>query len=132
MKAKKIPSNKTLSNILDIWAREEYDVAIVNHLKSEKTRCDVFPGLLGMHYNDDYFTVSENEGSINNQPRNVKINQIIYYDNTGLDFFEKLLPLFYVPFVRNNMLSAKPFPFKYLDEWIKQQMIISSQNKTTE
>ena len=31
-------------------------------------------------------------------------------------FFESLTPMLFVPCVRNNMLCAAPFPFKYLDE----------------
>lgn len=34
--------------------------------------------------------------------------------------FEKLLPLMNVTFVHNGQLTVKPFPFKYLREYIKQ------------
>lgn len=35
------------------------------------------------------------------------------------EFFEKLLPLMNVSFVKNEQLTVIPFPFKYLREWIK-------------
>jgi hypothetical protein len=112
-------NQRAISDRLDKWVREEYDAAIVSHIKGQKDT--VFPGLVGLHYNDNWFTVSESESSINEQPRNIKINQIEYFGEATPEFFKELLPLFYVPFVRNNMLSAKPFPFKYLDEWIEQE-----------
>ena len=35
------------------------------------------------------------------------------------EFFEKLLPLMNVSFVKNEQLTVIPFPFKYLREWVK-------------
>lgn len=112
---------RAMSDRVDKWVRNEYDAAIVSHIKEEKTRNIVFPGLVGLHYNDDLFTVAESAHTISDQARNIGIKQIKYYNNATPDLFKSILPLFYVPFVRNNMLSAKPFLFKYLDEWIKQE-----------
>ena len=41
---------------------------------------------------------------------------------TDVAFFESLTPMFFVPFVRNNMLCAAPFPFKYLDEIYRKDL----------
>lgn len=39
--------------------------------------------------------------------------------NNAPEFFEKLLPLMNVSFVKNEQLTVVPFPFKYLREWVK-------------
>ena len=41
--------------------------------------------------------------------------------NDASEFFEKLLPLMNVSFVKNEQLTVVPFPFKYLREWVKQK-----------
>lgn len=46
------------------------------------------------------------------------IRRIIPYKNSEL-FFDQLLPLMSVTFVRNGQLTVVPFPFKYLREYIK-------------
>ena len=38
------------------------------------------------------------------------------------EFFEKLLPLMNVSFVKNEQLTVIPFPFKYLREWVKMNV----------
>ena len=39
--------------------------------------------------------------------------------NGAPEFFEKLLPLMNVSFVKNEQLTVIPFPFKYIREWVK-------------
>ena len=39
--------------------------------------------------------------------------------NNAPEFFEKLLPLMNVSFVKNEQLTVVPFPFKYIREWVK-------------
>ena len=46
------------------------------------------------------------------------IRRIESYNGAPL-FFEKLLPLMNVDFVHNERLTVKPFPFKYLAEWVR-------------
>ena len=47
------------------------------------------------------------------------IRKIIPYKESEL-FFDQLLPLMSVTFVRNGQLTVVPFPFKYLREYIRQ------------
>lgn len=47
------------------------------------------------------------------------IRRIEAYNNSDL-FFEDILNLMSVTFVRNNQLTVMPFPFKYLNEFINQ------------
>ena len=49
------------------------------------------------------------------------IRMIAPYDGAP-EFFEKLLPLMNVSFVKNEQLTVIPFPFKYLREWIKMHI----------
>lgn len=126
----KMANTSVVINRIDEWIREEFDAAIVNHLKG--MRKTIFPGLIGLHYNDNYFSVAERADSVKNQARNIGLNEIIYHDDTDPIFFQSLLPLFYVPFVRNNMLSSKPFPFKYLDEWIRKEKLCDNINAEAE
>lgn len=44
--------------------------------------------------------------------------KIIEPYNESKLFFDSLVPLMSVPFVRNNQLTVIPFPFKYLREYI--------------
>lgn len=49
------------------------------------------------------------------------IRSIVPYGGAP-EFFEKLLPLMNVSFVKNEQLTVIPFPFKYLREWIKMHI----------
>lgn len=49
------------------------------------------------------------------------IRSIVPYGGAP-EFFEKLLPLMNVSFVKNEQLTVIPFPFKYLREWIKMHV----------
>lgn len=51
-------------------------------------------------------------------PRAVNIREIRPYQEAPI-FFEKLLSLMSVEFVRNKQLTVLPFPFKYLREWLE-------------
>lgn len=48
-----------------------------------------------------------------------KMKKIESYGDSSI-FFEKLLPLMNVTFVRNGQLTMYPFPFKYLREYIEE------------
>lgn len=50
----------------------------------------------------------------------VNIRKILPYKGSKI-FFDKLLPLMSVTFVRNGQLTVVPFPFKYLREYISTQ-----------
>lgn len=49
------------------------------------------------------------------------IRKVEAYNKSDL-FFEKLMPLMSVKFVRNNQLTVIPFPFKYLREYINKEL----------
>jgi hypothetical protein len=65
-----------------------------------------------------YFVGTKGEGIQSKIPRASVIRKIESYENSKL-FFHQLLPLMNVDFVKNGDLTVKPFPFKYLEEWIK-------------
>ena len=55
------------------------------------------------------------QGTMNTAP-NLRIVKAV----TGELFFDDLIELMNVPFVRYKMLTVKPYPFKYLDEYRKR------------
>jgi len=67
-----------------------------------------------------YFVGTKGEGIQSKIPRASVIRKIKPYKNSKL-FFHYLLPLMNVDFVKNGDLTVKPFPFKYLEEWIKMK-----------
>ena len=68
---------------------------------------------------DTYYFVGEiGEGMRNSISHSTNIRQIVRYKDAP-DFFEQLLPLMSVSFVKNGQLTVIPFPYKYLREYIK-------------
>ena len=77
---------------------------------------DYLGGFKNIHFNDNYYCVGVDDMS-KNIPNNIIIKEIEVMEGTNI--IKDLLPMFFVPFVRNNQLTIKPFPFKYLDELVK-------------
>ena len=68
---------------------------------------------------DTYYFVGEiGEGMRNSISHSTNIRRIVKYKDAP-DFFEQLLPLMSVSFVKNGQLTVIPFPYKYLREHIK-------------
>lgn len=89
-------------------------------IRSKEKRDDLLPSVLDIKYFDKdkskyYFVGTIGNGmnrSINNA---ATIRKIEGYKNSDI-FFDRLLPLMNVTFVRNGQLTVQPFPFKYLRE----------------
>ena len=87
-------------------AREKFIYSIIDIKSFEKS-------------NDLYYFV----GTIGNGMRqkietSSVIRRIVSYNNSPI-FFNELLQLMNVKFVRNGQLTVKPFPFKYIDEYVR-------------
>lgn len=68
---------------------------------------------------DTYYFVGEiGEGMRNSISHSANIRRIVRYKDAP-NFFEQLLPLMSVSFVKNGQLTVMPFPYKYLREYIK-------------
>ena len=68
---------------------------------------------------DTYYFVGEiGEGMRNSISHSTNIRRIVRYKDAP-NFFEQLLPLMSVSFVKNGQLTVIPFPYKYLREYIK-------------
>jgi hypothetical protein len=52
------------------------------------------------------------------------VREIIPFEGSKL-FFDKILDLMAVPFVRHNKSTVVPFPLKYLREWIESHIVNS-------
>jgi len=89
----------------------------------DKTRYEILNSNLDICYfenglNNSYFVGVKGEGIKSNIPRAAIIRNIEIVNNSPI-FFDELLPLMNVDFVKNGDLTVNPFPFKYLNEWIK-------------
>lgn len=102
--------------------REKYGVALIAEFKSGKVLNENFPALSGVNYNAYFYTAANEIDCPKTQANFIKLKELVYDESTDASFFEDLLPFFFVPFVRNNMLCASPFPFKYVDEFWRSQI----------
>lgn len=92
-----------------------------NKLKNKEARDNYLSALLDVKtFEKDkelYYYVGEMGVGINSILSGVPIRRIETFEDSSL-FFNKLLPLMGVTFVRNGQLTVVPFPFKYLREYI--------------
>ena len=89
----------------------------------DKTKYELFDSNLDIHtYKENgklfYYVGVISEGMRRKITRASVIREISVFGEGSL-FFDQLLPLLNVDFVRYGDLTAKPFPFKYLREWYK-------------
>ena len=93
-----------------------------NKLKNQEARDNYLSALLDIKSfrtdtGDFCYFVGEIGVGINSTLSGVPVRRIETYENSKL-FFDKLLPMMGVTFVRNGQLTVVPFPFKYLREYI--------------
>ena len=118
-----------LHTVPNIFGIKEELVKGNNKLKNKTARDNYLSALLDVktfknNNNELYYFVGEMGAGINSTLSGVPIRKIETYENSIL-FFDKLLPLMGVTFVRNNQLTVIPFPFKYLREYISTKNSIS-------
>jgi glutaredoxin-related protein len=94
-----------------------------NRLRGKNKRDELLTSCLDIkcfeQNGDTYYFVGEiGEGMRNSISHSTNIRQIVRYKDAP-DFFEQLLPLMSVSFVKNGQLTVIPFPYKYLREYIK-------------
>ena len=103
--------------------REEYGKERVHEFRSQQGREEFLPGITDIKMFDKdgaiyYFVGTVGLGMQASVANAANIRRIEPYDNAPI-FFEQLLPLMNVDFVHNERLTVKPFPFKYLAEWVR-------------
>lgn len=89
----------------------------------DKTRYEILNSNLDICYlenesSSSYFVGTKGEGIQSNIPRAAIIREIQKVNKSPM-FFDELLPLMNVDFVKNGDLTVTPFPFKYLKEWLQ-------------
>lgn len=111
-----------LHTVPDILGLKEELAKGNNKLKNKEARNNYLSALLDVKTfkkdNQLHYFVGEMGVGINSTLSGVPIRRIESYEGSSL-FFDKLLPLMGVTFVRNGQLTVVPFPFKYLREYIK-------------
>ncbi|EAY30985.1 hypothetical protein [Microscilla marina] len=111
---------KELSNL--VFKKTNGQILIRAYLKGQKPRYELLSSSFDINYQElkNYALYHVGIKDVNGYDisRASVIRVIESLDNSNL-FFEKLLPLMSVDFVKNHELTVKPFPFKYIDEWIR-------------
>ena len=95
--------------------REEYEKERIHEFRSKLGREEFLPGITDIKMFEKDGAIYYFVGSVANA---VNIRRIEPYDDAPI-FFEQLLPLMNVDFVHNERLTVRPFPFKYLSEWVR-------------
>lgn len=99
-----------------------------NKLRSKQKEDELLTACLDIKYmpiNDQkayYFVGTIGEGMQQKIADACPIREIEATGSSPL-FFNELLPLMNITFVRNGQLTVLPFPFKYLREWVAENVI---------
>ena len=99
-----------------------------NKLRSKQKEDELLTACLDIKYmsiNDKkarYFVGTIGEGMQQKISDACPIREIEANESAPL-FFDELLPLMNITFVRNGQLTVLPFPFKYLREWVTENAI---------
>ena len=99
-----------------------------NKLRSKQKEDELLTACLDIKYmpiNDKkarYFVGTIGEGMQQKISNAYPIREIEANESDPL-FFDELLPLMNITFVRNGQLTVLPFPFKYLREWVTENAI---------
>lgn len=106
----------------ELFAIESQLLSGNNKLRGKEKRDELLTSCLDIKcFENDgeiyYFVGEIGEGMRSSISHSANIRKIVRYKDAP-DFFEKLLPLMSVSFVKNGQLTVIPFPFKYLREYI--------------
>ena len=106
----------------ELFAIESELLSGNNKLRGKEKRDELLTSCLDIKcFENDgeiyYFVGEIGEGMRSSISHSANIRKIARYKDAP-DFFEKLLPLMSVSFVKNGQLTVTPFPFKYLREYI--------------
>lgn len=118
----KIVSQRTHKKKLNAMIFEVTGILMKTYFR-DKNRFEIMDSNLDIHtFNKDgnlhYYVGTIGEGIKTSIPKASVVRKIINVDD-GPIFFDNLLPLMNVDFVRYGDLTVVPFPFKYLREWAK-------------
>ena len=117
-----IIKDRTLRKTFSSWLFEKTGILLHYYFRDQR-RYELFNSNLDIKYwkdkNESYlhYCVGEKgEGIQANFPKSSTIRRIRAYGSNKL-FFDQLIPTMNVDFVKNEALTAIPFPFKYLREY---------------
>lgn len=116
----RIISHRSIKKKLSKLIESETGVIIKTYLR-DQSKYEIMDSNLDIHsYSKDgklyYFVGTVGDGMRDKITRASVVREILGYNNSQV-FFERLLPLMNVDFVRYGDLTVIPFPFKYLREW---------------
>lgn len=118
--------NTKLRTIPEIDLIKEILASGNNRLRGQERREELFPAVTDIkcfaknNYSLNYFSGIIGEGMRRVIPTAANIRLVEAYLNSKL-FFDEMLRLMTVTFVRNGQLTVMPFPFKYLMEYARNK-----------
>ncbi|MEE8808266.1 MAG: hypothetical protein SOI44_07620 [Lactimicrobium sp.] len=117
-------SNRTLKHRISDTLYHDTGILLHAYLRDQSAREMYFHGVTDINYAmlDDahaYYCVGDVGRGMKNLIQHASLIREIEAVSGSPLFFDKLLPLMEVEFVRNGQLTVIPFPFKYLREKIK-------------
>lgn len=118
----KLINQRNDTKLLSKYIYSKIGVLLKSYLR-DKTRYEILNSNLDICFFENesscsYFVGTKGEGIQSNIPRAAVIRNIESVDNSPI-FFDELLPLMNVDFVKNGDLTVTPFPFKYIKEWVR-------------
>lgn len=120
--------NTKLRTIPEIDLIKELLASGDNKLRNQERRYELFQAITDIKcfaendYSLNYFSGIIGEGMRSAIPTAANIRLVDAYLNSNL-FFDEMLQLMAVTFVRNGQLTVMPFPFKYLMEYARLEEI---------
>ncbi|MFC5452179.1 hypothetical protein [Paenibacillus aestuarii] len=128
-----IVKNKSARKVLTDFVYEDTGELLYLYLRNQEKRNVLFSGLLDINYSqidsrEAIFNVGIVGAGMQTFMERASVIRKVEAVDDGELFFEELLPLMGVEFVRYGMLTVMPFPFKYLREFsLLEGSLIESQ-----
>lgn len=102
---------------------QDTGIRLYSYLRGKEQRNQYFSGVVDINYtavneNEGFYTVGEVGNGMKNSLERASVIRKIEAPEGNKLFFQELLPLMGVEFVRYGMLTVVPFPFKYLREFM--------------
>lgn len=114
--------NRLVKDFINNKVYSDYNIMLFNYLRVKNIRDMLLSSETDIKYfqinNKYYYFVGyTGNGMRNKLPTSCCIKEILAFDDSKI-FFQELLPLMDVVFVKYGQLTVIPFPFKYLREYI--------------
>ncbi|WP_171311844.1 hypothetical protein [Enterococcus cecorum] len=117
--------HKTLKQKMNDYFVMNYQKHLFPYFRNQQNKSEIYRGSLDIHYwqidekRAQYCVGEKSKNPKQKMDKGVIIREVQAIDDAPV-FFDELLPLMDVDFVRLGSLTVLPFPFKYLSEYAKK------------